>query len=39
MFKEINKELYELQKGIYRCQHIDAMLKSLNTQLLDQARK
>lgn len=39
MFKEINKELYELQKGIYRCQHIDAMLKSLNTQLLDQERK
>ncbi len=33
MFEQINKELEELQQGIYRYRRIDSMLKNLQTQL------
>lgn len=39
MYKEINKELEELQQGIYRCRNIDKMLDSLREQLSEQERK
>lgn len=39
MYKEINKELEELKQGIYRCNNIDTMLKSLSEQLSEQERK
>ncbi|MDD4493704.1 MAG: hypothetical protein PHV32_05055 [Eubacteriales bacterium] len=39
MFRKINKELEELQQGIYRCRKIDSMLRSLKEQLLEQERK
>lgn len=36
MYKDINKELEELQQGIYRCKNIDKMLISLDQQLSEQ---
>lgn len=39
MYKEINKELEDLQQGIYRCRNIDKMLDSLREQLSEQERK
>ena len=33
MFEQINKQLEELQQGIYRYRRIDSMLKNLQTQL------
>lgn len=39
MYEEINKELKELQDGIYRCRSIDNRLKSLKNQLSEQEKK
>ncbi len=39
MFEQINKELEELQQGIYRYRRIDSMLKNLQAQLDSQESK
>ncbi|NLO09928.1 MAG: hypothetical protein GX129_08715 [Clostridiales bacterium] len=36
MFDDMNKELEQLQEGIYRCNNIDRMLRSLDKQLSEQ---
>lgn len=38
MYKEMNKELEDLQQKVYRCRNIDSKLKNLYEQLSEQEK-